>query len=59
MNRSKPLTLYEEIMLLVLRDERGTVVAGFPEHLVAELNRDIHIALDFLQSPKSICPTDT
>lgn len=30
-----PLNLYEEIMLLALRDEQGTIAAGFPEHLVA------------------------
>ena len=35
MAKGKPLFLYEEIMLLVLRDEQGTVATGFPEQVVA------------------------
>lgn len=35
MAKDKPLFLYEEIMLLVLRDEQGTVATGFPEQVVA------------------------
>jgi hypothetical protein len=30
MARDKPLLLYEEIMLLALRDEQGTIVTGDP-----------------------------
>jgi len=32
---SKPLFLYEEILLLALRDEQGTIATGFPEQVVA------------------------
>jgi hypothetical protein len=35
MAKDKPLFLYEEIMLLVLRDEQGMVATGFPEQVVA------------------------
>ena len=35
MDRSKPLSLYEEIMLLALRDEQGTIQTGFVEQVVA------------------------
>lgn len=35
MNNEKALFLYEEIMLLALRDEKGTVATGFPEQVVA------------------------
>ena len=35
MTKEKSLFLYEEIMLLALRDEKGTVATGFPEHVVA------------------------
>jgi Golgi phosphoprotein 3 len=35
MARGKPLFLYEEIMLLALRDEQGTIATGFPEQVVA------------------------
>ena len=35
MARRKPLFLYEEIMLLALRDEQGTMATGFPEQVVA------------------------
>jgi len=35
MARHKPLFLYEEIMLLALRDEQGTMAVGFPEQIVA------------------------
>ena len=35
MVREKPLFLYEEIMLLALRDEKGTIATGFPEQVVA------------------------
>jgi Golgi phosphoprotein 3 len=33
--KPKPLFLYEEIMLLALRDEQGTIATGFPEQMVA------------------------
>ena len=35
MARNKPLFLYEEIMLLALRDEQGTIATGFPEQVIA------------------------
>lgn len=35
MSRYKPLFLYEEIMLLALRDEKGTIAVGFPEQVIA------------------------
>ena len=35
MASEKSLFLYEEIMLLALRDEKGTIATGFPEHVVA------------------------
>ena len=35
MASEKSLFLYEEIMLLALRDEKGTVATGFPEQVVA------------------------
>ena len=35
MAKDKPLFLYEEIMLLALRDEEGTIATGFPEQIVA------------------------
>lgn len=35
MDRAKPLFLYEEIMLLALRDEKGTIATGFIEQVVA------------------------
>ena len=35
MARHRPLFLYEEIMLLALRDEQGTMAAGFPEQIIA------------------------
>jgi hypothetical protein len=35
MAKGKPLFLYEEIMLLALRDEEGTIATGFTEHVVA------------------------
>ena len=35
MVKGKPLFLYEEIMLLALRDEQGTIATGFPEQVVA------------------------
>ena len=35
MARDKPLFLYEEIMLLALRDEQGTIATGFPEQVLA------------------------
>ena len=35
MHKANPLNLYEEVMLLALRDEKGTIATGFPEHLVA------------------------
>ena len=47
----KNLSLYEEIMLLALRDEEGTIATGFTEHLVAgailaELLLDGRISLE-------------
>lgn len=33
--RKKPLFLYEEVMLLALRDEKGTIATGFAEQVVA------------------------
>lgn len=35
MTADKPLFLYEEIMLLALRDEQGTISAQYPEQMVA------------------------
>ncbi|MDF7825548.1 GPP34 family phosphoprotein [Pontiellaceae bacterium B12227] len=35
MTADKPLLLYEEIMLLALRDEKGTMSAQYPEQMVA------------------------
>lgn len=35
MRKTKPLYIYEEIMLLALRDEKGTMATSFPEQLVA------------------------
>ncbi len=35
MSRTRPLYIYEEIMLLALRDEKGTIATGFPEQLLA------------------------
>ena len=51
MVRNKPLFLYEEIMLLALRDEQGTIATGFPEQVVAgailsELLLDGRITID-------------
>ena len=33
--KGKPLCLYEEIMLLALRDEEGTIATGYAEYVVA------------------------
>jgi Golgi phosphoprotein 3 len=51
MAKLKPLYLYEEIMLLALRDEKGTIATGFPEQIVAgailaELLLDGRISVD-------------
>ena len=35
MAQGKPLFLYEEIMLLALRDEEGTIANGYCEFMVA------------------------
>ncbi len=35
MTKGESLHLYEEIMLLALRDEQGTIATGFPEQVVA------------------------
>ena len=35
MAKDKALFLYEEVMLLALRDEQGTIATGFVEHVVA------------------------
>jgi hypothetical protein len=35
MTKRKQLNLYEEIMLLALRDEEGTIATGYSEHVVA------------------------
>ena len=35
MDKDKPLFLYEEVMLLALRDEQGTIATGFVEQAVA------------------------
>jgi len=35
MAKRKPLFLYEEIMLLALRDEEGTIATGYSEYVVA------------------------
>ena len=51
MAKVKPLFLYEEIMLLALRDEEGTIATGYPEYVVAgailaELLLDRRISID-------------
>jgi len=51
MAKGKPLFLYEEIMLLALRDQEGTIATEFPEHVVAgailaELLLDGHISVE-------------
>ncbi len=51
MTHSKPLFLYEEIMLLALRNQRGTVATGYAEYVVAgavlaELLLDRRISVD-------------
>ena len=51
MAKDKPLFLYEEIMLLALRDEEGTIATGFPEYVVAgailaELLLDCRISVE-------------
>jgi len=51
MAKGKPLFLYEEIMLLALRDEEGTITTGFPEQVVAgailaELLLDCRISVE-------------
>jgi Golgi phosphoprotein 3 len=51
MANSKPLHLYEEIMLLALRDEQGTIATGFAEQAVAgailaELLLDGRVSVD-------------
>lgn len=51
MTEGKPLFLYEEIMLLALRDEEGTIATGFPEQVVAgailaELLLDCRISVE-------------
>lgn len=56
MTRSTPLFLYEEIMLLMLRNEKGTVATGFPEYAVAgaalaELLLDGRISIDRTRKP--------
>lgn len=35
MEKGKQLYLYEEILLLALRDEQGTIATGFTEQVVA------------------------
>lgn len=51
MDKTKPLFLYEEIMLLALRDQEGTISTNFPEHVIAgailaELLLDGHISVE-------------
>jgi hypothetical protein len=51
MTKAGQLYIYEEVMLLALRDEQGTIAIGFPEQLVAgailaELLLDGHISID-------------
>lgn len=51
MKNTTPLHLYEEIMLLCLRDEEGTISAGYPDQLlagaiIAELVLEAHITVD-------------
>jgi hypothetical protein len=51
MTRPRRLFLYEEIMLLALRNEKGTTATGFPEYLVAgavlaELLLDCRISVE-------------
>ncbi len=50
MDKGKPLFMYEEIMLLTLRDEEGTIATGYSEYLIAgailaELLFDRHISV--------------
>ena len=35
MTKDKSLHLYEEVMLLALRDEEGTIATGYAEHVLA------------------------
>ena len=51
MTHVKALSLYEEILLLALRNEKGTVASGYSEHAVAgavlaELLLDRRISVD-------------
>ncbi len=51
MVKSETLFLYEEIMLLALRDEEGTIATGYSEYVVAgamlaELLLDRHISVE-------------
>ena len=51
MKKDKSLHLYEEIMLLALRDEKGTIATSFPEQLIAgailaELLLDGHLSVE-------------
>ena len=44
MARDKSLHLYEEIMLLALRDEKGTIATGFPEQVIAACQTALIVA---------------
>jgi golgi phosphoprotein 3 len=54
MNNLKPLFLYEEIMLLALSNDKGTILASYPEYsiasaVLAELLLEHHISIDRTQ----------
>jgi hypothetical protein len=44
MARDKPLFLYEEIMLLALRDEQGTIATGDPisDECLEKMSTTVH-----------------
>jgi golgi phosphoprotein 3 len=54
MNNFKPLFLYEEVMLLALSNDRGTILASYPEYniasaVIAELLLEHRILIDRTQ----------
>jgi hypothetical protein len=54
MNNLKPLFLYEEIMLLALSNDKGTILASYPEYsiasaVLAELLLELRISIDRTQ----------
>ena len=51
MRNTRPLFIYEEVLLLALRDEKGTIATTFPEQMIAgavlaELLLDGHISIE-------------